>query len=57
LSYKDIVDEVKICSARIGQLAVDAAQAEQRAIHVKLEKLEQLVIGKTEVDKHCHSLY
>jgi hypothetical protein len=49
LSYKDIVTEVELCSGRIQQLAVDAAQAEQRAIHVKIEKLEQLIIGKIDI--------
>ncbi|CAG8962269.1 hypothetical protein HYFRA_00005324 [Hymenoscyphus fraxineus] len=46
LSYKDIVAEVKTCSKRIKQLAEDAAQAEQRAIHVKIERLEQLIISQ-----------
>ncbi|CAG8984026.1 hypothetical protein HYALB_00002966 [Hymenoscyphus albidus] len=46
LSYKDIVAEVKTCSKRIKQLAEGAAQGEQRAIHVKIERLEQLIISQ-----------
>lgn len=38
--------EVLACSKRIKQLAEDAAQAELRAIHVKIERLEQLIISK-----------
>ena len=50
LTYKDIVAAVERCSGRIQQLATDAAQAEQRVIHVKIEKLEKLMIGKAAIN-------
>ncbi|KAG9230239.1 hypothetical protein BJ875DRAFT_472762 [Amylocarpus encephaloides] len=45
LSYKDIIDEIQACSARIEQLAADNSQLEQREIHMKIMNLEKLILS------------
>jgi hypothetical protein len=46
LSYKDIIEEIDYCSERIEQLATNAAQAEQREIHMRMINLERLILAQ-----------
>ena len=45
LRFKDLVEEIAECSRRVDNLAVTSAQAEQRSVHLLLQKVEQMIIG------------
>ena len=48
LRFKDIVEEIAECSRRVDNLAVASAQAEQRDMHLLLQRVERMMIGQGE---------
>ena len=45
LRFKDLVEEIAECSRRVDNLAVTSAQAEQRDMHLLLQRVERMIIG------------
>lgn len=46
LAFKDVVDDITVCSRRVDELANAAQKAEIRDLHITTQRLSRLCIGK-----------